>query len=1111
MSSLTSDDKRGQPDSLLKTMKGGSDTLSPIEEHYLKRELLRYQLQHELSEVSAPDGLRKFGYPFSSTDPKKVSKSHLKYYKKHKKGSKEGASPFNTESNITDDISKDDTSCTYLDSGAYPMLSFVLRKFIMTFPLFSKNISTDEMFWQTKVQVFYEHLMNMGFGSSYDREQLTKRERITMKLEKIILLIFNSGIGTTQERTYYEQDKKLFTLGENAVRKRSNVESFAIPTRSNLQHLITNEPVYMNGWDINIIAYLDSSTVRKVPTTSVSSINKPQESFSSTFASHSSNAFKATSKWMQNTFSVQGALSRLSIGGASSTSLSSMASMATPEVKRRRKFIVKIRSSQDTNETIYVLKSYHNFRTLSKELKRAFPGKKLPMLPHKIKYKEEKTPLANFATATKDGKVTVVGSRDKAEGIVSMSEGLEMKKKRKSIVGVLNGGKQGHEDFVGEQEQGEDEEAGAEAEEDDDDEEEEEEEEIGEEINAGHLFNDKIRTALRQYLRSLCKDREIARCKPLTTFFETDIVDYSAVSTMPEVKQEIKRREQIDVNNFETQLMFQRMALEKALSLQDSIERFRTNLLKDEDFFLKLVQEIKVKTKISELSPVLQDFIDWFKIYVASIIYQLFLGNDNSYGFFKQIRMLHRLMPYTVMEQIVKFTNPISIMKGLIDLFMAQPPQFVKGGQSLLQTIFSTILGDDLKTQKKTVKELEELILKESSNGTSNTNAMLSALRKCVFNKAQDNPFSIEEVRRDSESLGIPSVLIILMKLGDRKMLAADSLAEVIESYTCWKEDPSNVGAIYFQHIRQLLKLYVKEHDKKLMRQLWQDPELNVLLKAIVSLVYEPMIKIFKVARMDIALRNFEKFMSDLIKLMNEIITGQAGAVSQFDIIASINDLLTKHQDSLFDFVHDVYVHDTENIFEGFIVWFMDIIKFLQRSKFGKTEGRINLNAIIKQNNDSIDIELLKRQVDDVIARKLGARKLYKQLVDLKVSNNNENNENKGNSVRKLRRQTINKIRKGNGNGNGNQSLDQIIEDKWKELHSMVIPSDTLKMGLDDGELVDLDLDTADYDYLRQNRETKLEEEYRALLSQDVDESEILKFRSSYMEDILRKTLALAG
>ena len=1089
MSSLTSGDKGGQPDNLLKKMQGGSDTLSPIEEHYLKRELLRHQLQHELSEMGAPDGLRKFGYPFSSTDPKKISKSRLRLHKKHEKGS-----------NLADRLSEDDAS------GAYPMSSFILRKFVMTFPLFSKNVSTDEAFWQTKVQVFYEHLMNMGFGSSYDREQLTKRERINMKLEKIILLIFNSGIGTTQERTYYEQDKKLFTLGENAVRKRSNVESFAIPTKSNLQHLITDEPVYMNGWDINIVAYLDSSTVRKVPTTSVSSINKPQDSFSATIASHSSNAFKATSKWMQNTFSVQGALSRLSIGGTSSTSLSSMASRATTEVKRRRKFLVKIRSSQDTNETIYVLKSYHNFRTLSKDLKRAFPGKKLPMLPHKIKYKEEKTPLANFATATRDGKVTVVGSqgvgsRDKIEGVVSTSEGFgEMKRKRKSVVGVLDGQKQEFDGFVEEQEHGEDEEA---EEEEREEEEEDDEEEMGEEINASHLFNDKIRTALRQYLRSLCKDREIARCGPLTTFFGTDIVDYSTVSTIPEVKQEIKRREQIDVKNFETQLMFQRMALEKALSLQDSIERFRTNLLKDEDFFLKLVQEIKVKTKISELSPVLQDFIDWFKIYVASIIYQLFLGNDNSYGFFKQIRMLHRLMPYTVMEQIVKFTNPISIMKGLIDLFMAQPPQFVKGGQSLLQTIFSTILGDDLKNQKKTVKELEELILKESSNATSNTSTMLSALRKCVFNKAQNNPFSVEEVRRDSESLGLPSVLIILMKLGDRKMLAADSLAEVIESYACWKEDPSASGALYFQHIRQLLKLYVKEHDKRLMRQLWQDPELNILLKAIVSLVYEPMIKIFKVARMDIALRNFERFMSDLIKLMNEIITGQAGAVSQFDIIDSINKLLTKHQDSLFDFAHDVYVHDTENIFEGFIVWFMDIIKFLQRSKFGKTEGRIDFNAIIKQHSDSINIELLKSQIDDVIARKLGARKLYKQLVDLKVKkNNNNNNKNKSNSIR----QTTNK----NRNSNGNQSLDQIIEDKWKELHNMVIPSDSLKMGLDDGELVDLDLDTADYDYLKQNRETKLEEEYRALLSQDVNESEILKFRSLYMDDILRKTLALA-
>ena len=48
---------------------------------------------------------------------------------------------------------------------------------------------------------------------------------------------------------------------------------------------------------------------------------------------------------------------------------------------------------------------------------------------------------------------------------------------------------------------------------------------------------------------------------------------------------------------------------------------------------------------------------------------------------------------------------------------------------------------------------------------------------------------------------------------------------------------------------------------------------------------------------------------------------------------------MTKHQDSFYKFVQDVYLNDTEGIFEGFIKWITKIIRFLHCCKYGGVKG----------------------------------------------------------------------------------------------------------------------------------------------------------------------------
>ncbi|QLQ78825.1 hypothetical protein HG537_0B01730 [Torulaspora globosa] len=994
-------------------------TLNPTEEHYLKRELLKYQLDREFAALNDQYALRKFGFPLTSDDPK-AKTSSVKRALKHAKGT---ISPRSSTNKSPLEEKSDNASVALQVETEFPMLSYVLQRFVIPFPLLSKDLASDESFWQRKVQVFFEHFMELGFSDSYNREESTKRKKISTKLSKALLLLFNSGIGTSQETEYYSQDK--FMLKQNEAKKSTAIEQFTMPSRENLQYLMANEPIFIGGWDLNIIAVVHETDLfpeRKKITSPKSTPLSP--------------------RWMKSTFSMASSsaalFSKLNIMDSGDSTKSS---------KNPHYFILKASRETEPTQQYYTAKNYDDFKQLSHSLKTDFPGKRLARLPYRTKKSVQ-------AVATSDVPCTP------KERIISTFPDDSTQDNSTEGVDKTNSAENSDED---------------------------EDTEAMEEFHDAREFRDsklvceRMRTSLRQYLRTLCSDKEIASSSILWKFFTASPIKYDMLSR--EIREDITQRNLVDVRNLEIQVKFQKLALEKSLKLQESMKEFKTSLLRDEGYLLSLMQELKVKTRMRDLSPLLLSFVEWCKIYVSSTIYQMFLGNDGGYELFNQVRKLHRLMPYAVMGQILKLTNPMGIMKAMIDLFMAQP----FGSQSLLQTMFATVLSDDLRNQEKVIQELEAKIIEVSALNAE----IIKCLKAVIFENDDGGVLDMESAQEESETTKTPISLVILLRKAESGSISHEVVGEVIESYSVWKSrqnsfdeehpDGSNDGGALFSRIKELLHLYIRERDKRLMKKLWQDPELSQLLKSIMTLLYEPMVRIFKVARVDIALRNFEKFMNDLIKLIDSVLEGQLGASTRFNVVESINDLVTKHEDSFLEFIHDVYVHDTEGIFEGFVTWIVDVVKFLQQSKYGPAESRIDFDCLLQSSD--IDISLLIKQLDNVIEKKQIARKAYSKLLD------------------KKRKKDDIKI---------NRHASKVLEQKWKQLNSFVMPSNTETLGLQDGDLVDLDLDVADYGALFDENEDDLEKEYQTLLNKKVDESEIMKFGAQVFEGELRKMLSSA-
>lgn len=66
---------------------------------------------------------------------------------------------------------------------------------------------------------------------------------------------------------------------------------------------------------------------------------------------------------------------------------------------------------------------------------------------------------------------------------------------------------------------------------------------------------------------------------------------------------------------------------------------------------------------------------------LASTIFHHFVAADNASESFASLKRIHGLMPYFMLKTALKISNPIGMIRSILDLFLAQP----FGGRSLLQ------------------------------------------------------------------------------------------------------------------------------------------------------------------------------------------------------------------------------------------------------------------------------------------------------------------------------------------------------------------------------------------------------------------------------------------
>ncbi len=162
---------------------------------------------------------------------------------------------------------------------------------------------------------------------------------------------------------------------------------------------------------------------------------------------------------------------------------------------------------------------------------------------------------------------------------------------------------------------------------------------------------------------------------------------------------------------------------------------------------------------------------------VAATLYHLFLAEDNSPELFAQFKRIHSLVPYSVLKNVIRITNPAAVMSGVLDLFLAQP----FGARSLMQRIFALAIHDGMRAVQKAIDSLTAKI----------ADPILCEKVKAYTEASVELKNAIEKEARADD---VDKLVAVLRSERLSPELTPNQIGKVFNAYVAWVNVVENVG-----------------------------------------------------------------------------------------------------------------------------------------------------------------------------------------------------------------------------------------------------------------------------------------------------------------------------
>ncbi|KAJ4478105.1 hypothetical protein J3R30DRAFT_2860798 [Lentinula aciculospora] len=436
--------------------------------------------------------------------------------------------------------------------------------------------------------------------------------------------------------------------------------------------------------------------------------------------------------------------------------------------------------------------------------------------------------------------------------------------------------------------------------------------------NPSRLAREKNRLTLRAYIHSLLSSPTIASSPVLKSFLLSGPTTLSK-----EELEDAQWREEADRMREEGRKKFAREIASRVENLRGAVKDMKGDIM-GQDGLTHVFSIIKETQNVRDLPPNFRAVLEWARISLASTVFQQLVASDNSSQTFASLKRLHGLMPYFMMKAALKISNPIGMIRSMLDLFLAQP----FGGKSLAQRMFTGSLFEE-------VKELEDEI--EAVRSKVDDPVMCEKIKRFV-----EAPTEIQDAFKADAALENQNILTIVLRSGEEPVLSRAQLHRVAKAsrahamYLKHRETlddsddddgPQDDDAWLYEDLKVLGHLCSRLKDREQLIALVFEGFTSELLKDIITIFYSPLAQVYRAASIADSIGDLQNFVTDLIKTVE-----QCEDLTQEDpsrTVQAFVDLIQRHEQSFYSFVHKVHSKG-EGLFDSLMRWIELFLTFMR-------------------------------------------------------------------------------------------------------------------------------------------------------------------------------------
>ncbi|GAW05356.1 px domain-containing protein [Lentinula edodes] len=436
--------------------------------------------------------------------------------------------------------------------------------------------------------------------------------------------------------------------------------------------------------------------------------------------------------------------------------------------------------------------------------------------------------------------------------------------------------------------------------------------------NPSRLAREKNRLTLRAYIHSLLSSPTIASSPVLRSFL------LSGPTTLSQEElEDAQWREEADRMREEGRKKFAREIASRVESLRGAVKDMKGDIM-GQDGLTHVFAIIKKTPNVRDLPPNFRAVLEWARVSLASTVFQQLVASDNSSQTFASLKRLHGLMPYFMMKAALKISNPMGMIRSMLDLFLAQP----FGGKSLAQRMFTGSLFEE-------VKELEDEI--QAVKTKVDDPVMCEKIKNFV-----NAPKEIQDALKADAVAENQNLLSIVLRSGEEPVLSRAQLHRVAKAsrahaiYLKHRETladsddddgPQDDDSWLYEDLKVLGQLYSRLKDREQLIDLVFEGFTSELLKDIITIFYSPLAQVYRAASIADSIGDLQVFISDLIKTVE-----QCEDLTQEDpnrTVQSFVDLIQRHEQSFYSFVHKVHSKG-EGLFDSLMRWIELFLTFMR-------------------------------------------------------------------------------------------------------------------------------------------------------------------------------------